>query len=273
MNAVPKLADLTIDPSTLSSRRVEGVAYDAQGNATPVFWNVPDEVPVAIQYNSEPFTVMMATPSDLRDFGLGLSLAEGIIANASDVRGILVMPVNDGLAIDIAIDPEALDLGRLARRSIEGRTGCGLCGVEDIAEVVRKVDPVSARVKPSPDAILKAAAALPALQPMNRLNRTVHAAAWVSLAGDVLIVREDVGRHNALDKLIGALATSATDLTSGFVLMTSRCSFELVQKAATVGISSLVTVSAPTALALEIAKRSEMFLASLGNGGVVVFHS
>src|SRR5690606_19588871 len=151
-----------------------------------------------------------------------------IIANASDVRGILVMPVNDGLAIDIAIGPEALDLGRLARRSIEGRTGCGLCGVEDIAEVVRKVDPVSARVKPSPDAILKAAAALPALQPMNRLNRTVHAAAWVSLAGDVLIVREDVGRHNALDKLIGALATSATDLTSGFVLMTSRCSFELV---------------------------------------------
>jgi FdhD protein len=128
-------------------------------------------------------------------------------------------------------------------------------------------------VHPAPAAILKAAAELPSRQPMNRLNHTVHGAAWVSLDGKVLLVREDVGRHNALDKLIGALCDADTDLASGFVLMTSRCSFELVQKAATVGIGALVTVSAPTLLALKIARKARMFLASLGDRGVVVFNS
>ena len=107
---------------------------------------------------------------------------------------------------------------------------------------------------------------------MNRLNRTVHGAAWVSRDGDVLLVREDVGRHNALDKLIGALAQSKTDVSLGFVLMTSRCSFELIQKAVTAGIGALVTVSAPTALALDLAKQSNLFLAALGAGGIVVFN-
>ena len=108
---------------------------------------------------------------------------------------------------------------------------------------------------------------------MNRLNHTVHGAAWVSLDGRIVLVREDVGRHNALDKLIGALSEAGTDLASGFVMMTSRCSFELVQKAATVGIGALVTVSAPTLLALEIARKARLFLASLGDRGVVVFNS
>ncbi|MGZ5915681.1 MAG: formate dehydrogenase accessory sulfurtransferase FdhD, partial [Hyphomicrobium sp.] len=114
---------------------------------------------------------------------------------------------------------------------------------------------------------------LPRRQPMNRLNHTVHGAAWVSLDGRIVLVREDVGRHNALDKLIGALAEAGTDLASGFIMMTSRCSFELVQKAATVGIGALVTVSAPTLLALEIARKARLFLASLGDRGVVVFNS
>ena len=128
-------------------------------------------------------------------------------------------------------------------------------------------------MRPSPAAILKAAAELPRRQPMNRLNHTVHGAAWVSLDGRIVLVREDVGRHNALDKLIGALSEAGTDLASGFVMMTSRCSFELVQKAATVGIGALVTVSAPTLLALEIARKARLFLASLGDRGVVVFNS
>jgi FdhD protein len=138
--------------------------------------------------------------------------------------------------------------------------------------VVRVTEPVARSVLPAPAAILKAAAALPGRQPMNRLNHTVHGAAWVSLEGEVLVVREDVGRHNALDKLIGALAEAKTDLSLGFVLMTSRCSFELVQKSATVGIGALVTVSAPTLLALEIARKARMFLAALGDRGVVVFN-
>jgi FdhD protein len=183
------------------------------------------------------------------------------------------MPVENGLAVDIAIDESALEAARMPRRSIEGRSGCGLCGVENIADVVRVTKPVARQVRPDPAAILKAAAALPKLQPMNRLNHTVHGAAWVSLAGEILLVREDVGRHNALDKLIGAVFESGTGLGSGFVLMTSRCSFELVQKTATVGIGALVTVSAPTLLALEIARKARMFLASLGDRGVVVFNS
>jgi FdhD protein len=132
---------------------------------------------------------------------------------------------------------------------------------------------VANRVAPEASAILRAAKALPQLQPMNRLNRTVHGAAWVSLSGEILLVREDVGRHNALDKLIGALIEAKLAFSSGFVLMTSRCSFELVQKAATVGIGALVTVSAPTLLALKIARKAHLFLATLGPDGVVIFNS
>jgi FdhD protein len=259
-------------PGPLCSRPVEGVALDAAAAAAAVTWQLPEEVAVALQINSTPYTVMMASPANLADFGIGFALAEGIVTKRSDIRGVLVMPVKTGMAVDIAVDEDALTTARMVRRSIEGRSGCGLCGVENIADVVRVTEPVARSVQPAPAAILKAAAALPARQPMNRLNHTVHGAAWVSLEGEVETVREDVGRHNALDKLIGALAEAGTDLSSGFVLMTSRCSFELVQKSATVGIGALVTVSAPTLLALEIARKARMFLAALGDRGVVVFN-
>jgi len=273
MSAVVKPAELAENVDTMCSRLAKGAAHDAAGASSDITWQLPEEVPVAIQLNSAPVTVMMATPANLTDFGIGFVLAEGIIAQRGNIHGVLAMPVDNGLAVDIAVDEASLDKARLPNRSIEGRSGCGLCGVEDIADVVRVTMPVPATVHPSPAAILKAASQLPDLQPMNRLNHTVHGAAWVSLAGDVLLVREDVGRHNALDKLIGALAQQDIDFASGFVLMTSRCSFELVQKAATVGIGALVTVSAPTVLALEIAQKARMFLASLGDRGVVVFNS
>ena len=268
-----KQADLVNAPDALCSRTAEGVAFDEGGGRSTVTWQLPEEVPIAIQINSVPLTVMMATPADLTDFGVGFLLAEGIVARSTDIRGVLAMPVENGLAVDIAVDEAALDASRMPRRSIEGRSGCGLCGVEDIADVVRIAEPVPSARHPAPAAILKAAGELPKLQAMNRLNHTVHGAAWVSLAGEILLVREDVGRHNALDKLIGALFQSKTELASGFLLVTSRCSFELVQKAATVGISALVSVSAPTVLALAIAQKARMFLASLGDRGVVVFNS
>jgi FdhD protein len=260
-------------PASLSSEPVEGVALDAGGSGSPVTWQLPEEVAIALQINSAPYAVMMATPANLADFGIGFVLAEGIVTKRSDIRAVLVMPVENGFAVDIAVDEQGLEKTRMVRRSIEGRSGCGLCGVENIADVVRVTRALTTRVRPSPAAILKAAQELPRRQPMNRLNHTVHGAAWVSLAGDIALVREDVGRHNALDKLIGALSEAGTDLSSGFVMMTSRCSFELVQKAATVGIGAIVTVSAPTLLALEIARKADMFLASLGDRGVVVFDS
>jgi FdhD protein len=274
MTVMAKKAEVSGGPSaSLSSHLVEGVSLDAEGGRSALTWQLPEEVAVALQINSAPYTVMMATPANLSDFGIGFVLAEGIVTKRSDIRAVLAMQVENGLAVDIAVDKQALEGARLVRRSIEGRSGCGLCGVENIADVVRVTKPIATQVHPSAAAILKAAAELPRRQPMNRLNHTVHGAAWVSLTGEIVMVREDVGRHNALDKLIGALAEAGTDPSSGFVIMTSRCSFELVQKAATVGIGALVTVSAPTLLALEIARKARMFLASLGDRGVVVFNS
>jgi len=274
MTVMAKKTEVAGTPAaSLCSAPVEGVAQDAEDRQAPVSWQLPEEVAVALQINSAPYTVMMATPADLTDFGVGFALAEGIVTKRSDIRAVLAMPVENGFAVDIAVGEEALERARMVRRSIEGRSGCGLCGVENIADVVRVTKPVATQVRPSPAAILKAAEELPRRQPMNRLNHTVHGAAWVSLDGRIVLVREDVGRHNALDKLIGALSEAGTDVASGFVMMTSRCSFELVQKAATVGIGALVTVSAPTLLALEIARKARLFLASLGDRGVVVFNS
>ncbi len=274
MTAMANPADIAdTGAAPMCSVPVEGVGVDASGKEASVTWQLPEEVAVALQINTEPYTVMMATPANLTDFGRGFVLAEGIVSNRSDILGVIAMPVENGWAVDVAIDEEALAEARMPRRSLEGRSGCGLCGVENIADVVRITESVAHTVRPSPAAMLKAARELPKHQVMNRFNRTVHGAAWVSLDGEILLVREDVGRHNALDKLIGALADAGTDLTTGFVMMTSRCSFELVQKSATFGIGALVTVSAPTALALDIARKARLFVASLAGDSVVILNS
>ncbi len=255
-----------------------GELTTADGRRAQVSWQLPEEVPVALLINSVPYTVMMATPANLAEFGRGFLIAEGMVRDASDIKGALVLPadtgsdVTRGFAVDLAVDERAM--ARAApRRSVEGRSGCGLCGIEEIGDAVRAPFKLERSFTPSPRAILRAAAALPTLQVMNRANRSVHGAAWVTANGEIVSVREDVGRHNALDKLIGALTSAGTDVTGGFVLMTSRCSFELVQKAATARIPALVTISAPTSLALELARGYGLYLASLGAGGVVEFNS
>jgi FdhD protein len=282
MNQIPKVPAKPSDDAELCSRAAAAEVRFADGSVEPLSWQLPEEVAIALQINSEPYTVMMATPADLRDFAIGFMVAEGLVASASAIQGVLVMPVEGGpveggpveggIAVDVAVAPDALNASRMVRRTIEGRTGCGLCGVEDIASAIRPLKPVTRTSAPSTAAILKAAKALPGKQLMNRLNRTVHGAAWVSNNGDILIVREDVGRHTALDKLIGALVQSKTDVASGFVMLTSRCSFELVQKSVTAGVTALVTVSAPTVLARDLAEKSNLFLAALGAGGVAVFN-
>ena len=210
-------------------------------------------MPLAVQFNSANHAVMMGTPADFEDFAIGFALAEGIIGAAADVTGVLVLPSEQGYALDLSVREDRLNRSRMAKRSLEGRTGCGLCGIEDIKDAIRMPGRSVPDVQLSPQAVARAYEQLPAHQPMSRINRTVHAAAWCSVDGEILLSREDVGRHNALDKLIGALARAGTDLTSGFVLMSSRCSFELVQKCAIAGIGALATVSAPTALALSLA--------------------
>jgi FdhD protein len=253
-----------------TSRPTQGTLYTEHG-AEPTVWQVPEEVPVAIQFNSAAYAVMMATPADFDDFAMGFALAEGLVVKASDIRGVLTLPSEQGFAVDISVEPSRLDPTRMVKRSLEGRVGCGLCGIEDIKDAIRMPKRSVPHVELSPQAVARAYQALPVHQPMNRINRTVHAAAWCSVDGTILLSREDVGRHNALDKLIGALARNKVDFASGFVLMSSRCSFELVQKCALAGIGALATVSAPTALALSLAAQAHLKLAALSHAGVMIF--
>jgi FdhD protein len=256
--------------SPLSSIEAHGTLHGA-GGSQAVVWQVPEEVPVAVLFNSAPYAVMMATPADLDDFAAGFALAEGIITSASHIKGILTLPSEEGLAVDLAVDEKHLNRDRMVKRSLEGRVGCGLCGIEDIKDAIRMPDGIVVNTALSPQAVARAYEVLPHYQPMNAVNRTVHAAAWCSADGIILLSREDVGRHNALDKLIGALAKSKMNLHDGFVLMSSRCSFELVQKCALAGIGALATISAPTALALQLAKQAGLKLAALSKGGVMIF--
>lgn len=236
-------------------------------------WQVAEEVPVNLCYNERPHVVMMATPSDIEDFAWGFSLSEGVLASPDLIRDVAVISVEGGILADVSTADHADVVRERPARALEGRSGCGLCGVQRLDQVLRDVRPVRAGFKLSPQAVARAFAELPLRQTMNRQNHSVHAAAWCAPDGAVLLIREDVGRHNALDKLIGALARQKADFTAGFVVMTSRCSFELVQKAAAVGVPYLATVSAPTSLALDLAERAGMALASLSPDGVVMFET
>jgi FdhD protein len=260
-------------PATLhaSSDRAVG-----QGEGVgAIDWALAEEAPVALSYNGQPFAVMMATPEDLEDFALGFSLAEGLIPDAAALWVTKVRPLDDGAwDVCLTIDPDRADTERLAgRRGMEGRSGCGLCGVEMIDQArpaLPRVGPVSAGVTPA--VIAKAFEALPDHQPMNARTRSMHAAAFCDATGAIVLAREDVGRHSALDKLIGAVFRVGMDPRAGFVVLSSRCSVELVQKAARVGVPLLATVSAPTTLALKTADRVGLVLAALARpSGVVVF--
>lgn len=236
-----------------------------------VDWQLAEEIPVAFVYNTIPHAVMMATPADLQDFALGFSIAEEIIDRPDAILLSKIEHHDAGVRLCIAVDPDLVGRGFSARRSMAGRTGCGLCGIEDLKNAVREP-----RSRPSPaphigpEAITRAFDTLPHHQPMNGLNKSVHGAGFCDVEGNILMVREDIGRHNALDKLIGALYRADLNPAQGFVVMTSRCSFELVQKASAAGISLLATLSAPTALAVDLAERAGLSLAARAQRGAVV---
>lgn len=220
------------------------------------------EAPVNILYGTLPYAVMMATPSDLEDFVAGFSLTEGIVRSVDEIRGMAVTPQADGIVVSVDLEPSRFREHLSRRRNLSGRTSCGLCGVETIAEMpmatssAREARPIRAA------AIRAALAALDRQQPLHRLTHAVHAAAWCDAEGTILAVREDVGRHNALDKLIGARLRAGHPAEDGFVLVTSRASFEMVEKAAIFGAGTLVSLSAPTSLAIERASRLGLCLVS-----------
>lgn len=212
-----------------------------------------EETPVALEFNGISHATMLATPADLEDFAVGFSLSEGIIDRLADVRGIDVLPQCDGIVVQIEIASACEARLKSRRRAMAGRTGCGLCGVETLPEVLRPVAPVPAGAPLPVGAVLRAMRAMRARQALHDLTGATHAAGWADASGAVALVREDVGRHNALDKLIGALARQALPATGGMALVSSRASFEMVQKAAAAGVGVLAAVSAPTALAVRLA--------------------
>jgi FdhD protein len=233
-----------------------------------------EEVPVELRYNGESFAVMMATPTDMEDFARGFSLSEGMVTRVGDIRDVTVHELLEGYVVDIdATVAMAVTGDAESARLLPGRSGCGLCGSRRLEDVVRPTAPVPDGPMLGHDALDRALAALAQRQPLNTCTGSVHAAAWASPAGEILHVREDVGRHNALDKLLGALSRENADLRSGFVLVTSRASYEMVTKAARLGVGLLAAISAPTALAVELARASNLTLAGFVRPGRYVVYS
>lgn len=222
------------------------------------------EAPVAIEINGLGYAVMMATPADLADYALGYCLSEQLIASPAQFLSAEASEVPAGgwmLRIQLAADDAAPLMERARLRLSEG--SCGLCGIESLEQVLRPLPPVEASLDVADAAIFSAVAALPDLQPLGRATRAVHAAAFCDPDGMVRLVREDVGRHNAFDKLLGAMAHAGIGVGEGFIVLTARCSFELVQKAVIAGCPLLVTISAASTLAAAQAAAHGLRLVSL----------
>jgi FdhD protein len=235
---------------------------------------VAEEMPVAMVYNGISHAVMMATTTDLEDFALGFSLTETIIQSPDELYDLELEYGPDGVTIEMTIASECLFALKEQRRNMAGRTGCGLCGTESLEQAIRDIPQVGPHPVITDDAIQCAVNDLKHHQPLQAQTGATHAAAWCDVDGVILSVREDVGRHNALDKLIGHHLRNGGDFAKGFALISSRGSFEMIQKSATVGIGCLVAVSAPTGLAIREARKANMTLIGFARPGRhVVYHS
>ncbi|MBV9621223.1 MAG: formate dehydrogenase accessory sulfurtransferase FdhD [Gammaproteobacteria bacterium] len=240
------------------------VALDVQrwsaGGLQAMQDQVAEEMPVALVYHDVPHVVMLATPADLEDYAVGFTLSEALVAQREEIRGVEVRHGAGVIDVHVSVAWERFAQLLQRRRNLAGRTGCGLCGAESAADAIRHCPPVPAGVSVSAAQLHESIEALAAHQPINRRTGSVHAAAWVRPGAGIQLLREDVGRHNALDKSIGALARAQADFGAGYMLITSRASYEMVQKCATVGISLLVALSAPTAFAVRLARQCGLTL-------------
>ena len=230
------------------------------------------EVPVALEYNGISHAVMLASPADLEDFALGFSLSEGIITDPSELYECEAEVTNEGWLIHINVASERFMALKERRRNLAGRTGCGLCGTESLSQVTRCAMPVAHRHRFKDTHLLDGMRAMQVRQPMQQQSGATHAAAWMNAAGEIELVREDVGRHNALDKLIGAMAGARKDFTTGALLITSRASYEMVQKAAIMNMGVIAAISAPTSFAVQLAESMGVTLAGfMRETGYVVY--
>lgn len=256
--------------SRSSSERRPGVQWRAGRAPESLSRDLPRETAVGLSFDGRPHTVLMATPQDLEELALGFVVTEAV-AGAADVLAIAVKEEEQGILVDVRLAPGAV--ARKARpRNLEGRSSCGLCGVQRLADAVRPLPVLGEGVSIRHEAIPRALAILEEQQALGRLTRATHAAAFFDAEGALVAVREDVGRHNALDKLAGALARAEVDAATGFVVVTSRCSFEMVEKTARMGCPILVAVSAPTELAIAKAEEANLTLVALARAdGHAVF--
>jgi FdhD protein len=224
---------------------------------------IPEEIALALTYNGGTYAVMMGTPQNLRDFAVGFSLSEGIVQSPDEIESRDIVELDDGIELRMWLSSTKAEFLSDRRRHIAGPTGCGICGIDSIAEAVRPAAVVTGDRSFSPREIMTAMQSMPALQPINIVTRSVHAATFWTPARGIVALREDVGRHNALDKLAGALAQHKVVAGDGMVLLTSRVSVEMVQKTAAIGAPLMVAVSAPTALAVRMADAAGITLAAI----------
>jgi FdhD protein len=233
------------------------------GSVTASTRAVPEETAIAITYDRVSFAVMMATPENLEDFAVGFSLSEGIVGNLADITELDIIPVEAGIECRMSLSParrEALDS---RRRKIAGPVGCGLCGIDSLSQAIRPAEKVNANLQISAATLADAIRRIARLQTLNHETRAVHAAAFFNPAADEILLREDVGRHNALDKLIGAASRFHQSAGQGVVLLTSRVSIELIQKTAIFGSPILAAISVPTARAIREADAAGITLIAI----------
>lgn len=242
------------------------------GCAVKVHDHLAEETPIALIYNGISHAVMLATPCDLEDFALGFTLSEGIVDSANELYRIEVTAQNNGIEVHCEISNERFVQLKKRRRTLAGKTGCGLCGAENLAQAMRYPSPLESQHQFEATSILLGLQAIKAQQTLQQKTGATHASAYVLENGEVVLVREDVGRHNALDKLIGALA-KARLTKAGFIITTSRASFEMVQKTASAGVNMLVAVSAPTGLAVRVAGQCGLTLVGFARENRFVVYS
>ncbi|MCR6670180.1 formate dehydrogenase accessory sulfurtransferase FdhD [Devosia ginsengisoli] len=239
-----------------------GLGLGPQGDAR-IIRNVPVEAPVAFDVCGIGYAVMMATPADLVDYATGFALSEGLATGPADILDVQAHAVKGGFVVRLNLPPDGAQKAMARARTRVTESSCGLCGIDNIEQVLRPLPPVAARISVDRQAITRALEGLSEHQPLSRETGAVHGAAFCLPDGSIVMAREDVGRHNALDKLIGALAWQAIDPGTGFFLLTARCSYELVEKTVRAGCPMLVTISAPTTLAAERAAAAGLTLVTL----------
>lgn len=255
--------------ATVSAQRV--VLLDATTRQVPVRrWRdgtdqatvdeVAEEAPIALTYHGIPHVVMLATPADFEDLAVGFTVTEALVGEASEISSVDVIRSADAIEVRIGVASERFSAILKRQRNLTGRTGCGLCGVETVEEAIRRPDPLANSLRVTSAELHAALKDLESRQRLNARTGSVHAAAWARPGKGIEVVREDVGRHNALDKMIGALLRGGIDPSQGYAIVTSRASYEMVQKSATAGIAFLAAVSAPTGLAIRLAEASGLTL-------------